>query len=122
MKYEEQKIQQGMIYWFNLRHRDKNLLLHCNYNNAHSKRMGQINKSMGVRAGVSDLEYNYGGTTYFIEVKSAKGKMSKDQKNFMVAVVEQGFSYHVVRSLDDFMLLIERIHSGEYRNENTTQV
>lgn len=42
----------------------------------------------------------------FIELKSAKGKQSKDQKAFEEQVKAQGCAYHLARSLNDVMEIL----------------
>ena len=65
---------------------------------------------MGWVKGCSDLEYNYDGKTYFIELKTPKGKQSKEQKDFQSTLEKQGFEYHLIRDLDSFINLIDKIN------------
>jgi hypothetical protein len=39
---------------------------------------------------------------FFIEVKNAKGKQSEDQEKFQNRVESMGYSYFLVRSLQEF--------------------
>jgi len=66
------------------------------------------NKSMGQRKGVSDLIVIIKDATLFIEVKTLVGKMSPEQNTFKEDVESRGHVYYVVRSLDDYIEIIER--------------
>jgi len=55
----------------------------------------------GCMAGTSDLEIIKDGKPIFIELKSAKGKISPEQNAFKILVEEQGASYSIVRSLEE---------------------
>lgn len=47
------------------------------------------------------------GNTIFLEIKSDKGKLSPAQEEFKERAEALGFSYLVVRSLDDIILYFE---------------
>jgi len=57
--------------------------------------------AIGVLSGVSDLIFIYRGKHLYIEVKTPTGTQSKDQKEFEGRIQSNGFSYYVVRSVDD---------------------
>ena len=60
--------------------------------------------------GEADLTlFAKGGKTVFIEIKTAKGWQSKQQKAFEKRVKELGFEYVIMRSLDDARELIEEL-------------
>lgn len=64
---------------------------------------------MGVRAGFPDLilcvaRQGYHGL--FVELKTAKGRQSDNQKYYEYVLEEQGYRYEVVRSLENFRNLI----------------
>ena len=80
------------------------------------KGMGHIvgkTKTMGVRRGrsfcfdpytfrgFSDLVAFVNHTLYFIEVKSAQGVQSEDQKKFQKLVEDAGLTYILARSVED---------------------
>jgi hypothetical protein len=107
VKYQEQEIQRACVRWFRLQHPDR--LLYANYNNAHNKTQGGINKGMGVTAGVPDLTYIhpiYG--MIYIEVKTKTGRVSPAQKDFLSKLKNQ-YPCFLVRSFDDFFELLEAI-------------
>ena len=55
----------------------------------------------GCMAGTSDLEIIKDGKPIFIELKSARGRISPTQNAFKILVEEQGASYSIVRSLEE---------------------
>lgn len=63
-------------------------------------------KGEGVVPGVSDLIFMYPSKGYHalcIEMKTKKGKQSKEQKIWQVEVQSLGYKYVICRSIDDFM-------------------
>jgi hypothetical protein len=56
---------------------------------------------MGVHPGFADLLVISEGRVLFLEVKSAKGRLRPQQDAFRDAVLAQGFSWALVRSVDD---------------------
>ena len=62
----------------------------------------------GVLAGVSDLIVICDGEVLFIELKDYKGKQSDKQKEFEKGIVSQGLKYYLVRSLEDFKIIINK--------------
>lgn len=60
--------------------------------------------------GEADLTlFAKGGRTYFIEIKTPKGRQSKQQKQFQKAVEKLGFSYIIMKSVDDAKRFIEKM-------------
>lgn len=110
MRHIEDNVQRSCVQWFSLQWREYAGLLH------HSPNGGKRNaieaakfKAMGVRAGFPDLilciaRQGYHGL--FIELKTAKGRQSDNQKYYEYVLEEQGYRYEVVRSLEDFRNLI----------------
>jgi hypothetical protein len=117
MKFEEQIIQKACVRWFRAQH--PNRILYANYNNAHNRTQGGINKGMGVTAGVPDLTYIH--PTYgllYIEVKTKKGRVSDAQKEFLSKLDGQ-YPCFLVRSFDDFLELCEAIDTIHVDSEET---
>ncbi|MGR3557175.1 MAG: VRR-NUC domain-containing protein [Sagittula sp.] len=56
---------------------------------------------MGVHAGFADLMVLCDGRVLFLELKAPKGRLRPTQEAFRDAVLEQGFGWALVRSLDD---------------------
>jgi uncharacterized SAM-binding protein YcdF (DUF218 family) len=69
-----------------------------------SPREGAFLKALGVRAGVPDFLILVGGQspiTYFLEVKTPKGRLSTEQKRFQADVEKIGIVYAIARSIDE---------------------
>lgn len=110
MRHIEDSIQKTCVQWFSLQYREYAKLLH------HSPNGGERNaieaakfKEMGVRAGFPDLilciaRQGYHGL--FIELKTAKGRQTDNQKYYQCVLEEQGYRYEVVRSIDEFREVI----------------
>jgi hypothetical protein len=60
-----------------------------------------IGVGMGVHPGFADLVLVSEGRVAFLEVKTAKGQLSGDQRAFRDAIRAQGLHYAVVRSIDE---------------------
>lgn len=110
MRHIEDSLQKSCVSWFSLQHREYAKLLH------HSPNGGKRNateaakfKAMGVRAGFPDLilciaRHGYHGL--FIELKTDKGRQTENQKYYQCVLEEQGYRYIVVRSLEEFINVI----------------
>jgi hypothetical protein len=78
-------------------------------------------KQEGVKAGVADLFVALSNGKYhglFIEVKVGKNRQQPNQKIFEQKVVENGYQYKVVRSIDE-MIAVIREYRIEQREERT---
>lgn len=64
-------------------------------------------KSIGLRAGVSDMVLVLPGKVVFLEVKTATGTTSHLQDVFRDRVTELGHQYVVVRSVEDVKNLLD---------------
>lgn len=65
------------------------------------------NRKMGQKKGVTDLIVLLdGGITLFIELKTATGKQSEDQKTFGSDLTKRGHIGYICRSMDDFIQII----------------
>ena len=51
--------------------------------------------------GISDVMVIHRGKTYYIEVKSATGKLSPDQEAFQAMVEENDGDYYIARGVED---------------------
>lgn len=65
-------------------------------------------KGEGVLAGFSDLIVIAQGNVLFIEVKTKDGKQSDLQIKFQSNVERLGFQYSICRSLEDFIMTVEK--------------
>lgn len=109
----EQQIQADCVLWFHNTYPSERQMLHANNNNSATRIAGNIAKSMGVVAGVSDLELVGFGFTMFIEMKTPTGVQSHEQKEFQRKVTERGHMYIIIRSLTEFKTLIEGIYGKQ---------
>jgi hypothetical protein len=65
-------------------------------------------KATGLTKGASDLiVIAPNGKLMFIELKTDKGVQSEYQKEFEKRVTALGYEYHLIRSLEEFKMLIE---------------
>ena len=77
-------------------------------NGATSRTRGAIEKALGVRAGVSDLVLAFPHPTHlYMELKAGQGRQSKEQKAFQRRIEALGYTYVVVRSLDEAVATTE---------------
>jgi hypothetical protein len=107
----EAKIQQEIIMWYRnsyclKNNNPRNIIF--SVPNESKNAVEQMRKiTTGLYAGVSDLIAIHFGQVIFIEVKNDTGKQSEKQKDFQKLIEAQGFKYFLVRSLDEFKLLLK---------------
>lgn len=112
MNHEESKLQKQCVAWFRAQHREyASLLTHpINEGGANTRVSGAIHKGEGTVPGVPDLllfvpaEYD---RLYFglgLELKTATGRQSQQQKDFQQMFQAAGYCYIVIRSIDEFRL------------------
>ena len=107
----ENRIQQEMFMWhWNKYSHQRGLLFHIPNGGARSSREGKLFKDIGVIPGVADLCYLHDGVAYFIEVKNALGKQSTKQEKWEFRVRGEGFDYYIVRTLEEFQQIIQKIN------------
>lgn len=114
MDYElsaEERLQTEMYMWYHNTFPDFRGLLCCNYNNSVNKIAGSRNKGMGIQRGRSDLVLYWQGIASHVEVKTPTGEQSDAQIAWQKLIESQGFSYYVVRSLQEFQSLIYKLFS-----------
>jgi hypothetical protein len=73
---------------------------------ARAKLAQAIGVGMGVHPGFADLVVVAAGRVAFLEVKTAKGQLSDDQKAFRDTIRAQGLPYAVVRSINDALFAL----------------
>jgi hypothetical protein len=105
----EWKLQASMVAWFGRNFRDQRDLLCANNNNSQNRIAGARNNMIGIRSGRADLTLYWNARAYHIEVKTPEGKQSESQREFQRLVESNGFTYHIVRSKEDFVELIKFI-------------
>jgi len=67
----------------------------------------RVHQGLGSHRGVSDLVAVKDGITVWIECKSPRGTLSKDQQTFREAIEAHGGIYLLVRSIDDLVQQLE---------------
>lgn len=102
----EDKIQTDCYVWFHNNYPELRGLLCYNLNNSRNVIEGTKNKAMGLQRGRSDLVLYWQGRAYHIEMKTPIGEQSKEQIEWQRKVEEQGFEYHIGRSLSEFQKII----------------
>lgn len=129
-KQSESALQQNCVRWFDYQYPELRLNLFSIPNEgARSKANGARMKAQGRRKGAPDMffakpkpesvpfgDYDSHGT--FIEFKTATGKQSPEQREFEIAVTKQGYDYKIIRSIEEFILLIEKFNIKFDTHEN----
>lgn len=77
------------------------LIFHVPNGGRRSLTEGRKFKMLGVRAGTPDLVLVHDGRTFFLELKSEKGRVSPEQHRFGEDARIAGAGWAVVRSIDD---------------------
>jgi hypothetical protein len=109
---------------------------YCDYNNilcfaipngqARNALIGKYLKAEGVLAGASDLIVVLNNKVLFVEVKTPNGRQQPTQKDFENKLKELGQDYRIVRSLDEFIKLIEeykqREQEGQTNKKNNKRI
>lgn len=78
-------------------HRDAELL---------NIRVANSNKAQGLQAGRSDAVLYFNKVAYHIEFKTSTGTQGVKQKSWEECILQQGFEYYIIRSLEEFKQLI----------------
>ena len=106
----EDRLQQECYTWFHNTYPEyRGLLFHVPNGGTRSGREAAKLKYMGVWAGVADFLFMFGGTVYCIELKTETGTQKPNQKVWESLVKDHGFSYDIVRSLEEFKKLINKL-------------
>ena len=99
----EDRIQQAIVGWLRVVLPPTALVFAIPNGGARSKATAGILKATGVRAGVSDLLVIVPGVPRLIcaEVKTAKGRLTPEQRDFGALVEGAGHVFVVWRSVED---------------------
>lgn len=106
-RHIESQIQIQMVKWFRLQY-PRYIIAAIPNGGQRSALEAKIMKGEGVLAGFSDLIIIANGNVLFVEVKTKSGYQSDLQAKFQSDVERLGFQYSICRSLDDFILTIEK--------------
>lgn len=113
----EAKIQSSLVQWYNntycLTHQTPRCIIFSIPNGGANKSISEhmVSRAMGEYKGASDLIVIHCGKLLFIEVKTPTGVQSKDQKIFETHVRQCGYDYFLVRSVEDFKLIISNLEN-----------
>lgn len=110
----ESQIQQACINWFKLQHRalwEQGVLFHIANEGIRVAGMGSRAKREGIVRGVADLclampRHGYGAL--YIEMKTPRGRQTPEQVAWGRHITNHGNKYVVCRSLNEFMVTINR--------------
>ena len=106
MDKSEARIQFEIVRWYNntfcLKFHEPQHFIFSVPNESKDRKETMIKKSMGLKAGVSDLIIIQPDRVLFVEVKTETGRQSPKQKEFQSVVELMGYPYLIVRSLEDF--------------------
>ena len=111
MSKHEELIQKAIIKFWDYNYPKHKLnLFHVNNNAGGKESIGKAYKlkTLGVRAGVSDLVLIW-DKVYFIELKTPKGRQQDSQKLFESACKNKNQQYLIIRSLDEFIKFTETL-------------
>lgn len=67
---------------------------------------GSILKGMGLKAGLPDYYLTHSGKSFWIELKTPTGSVSKEQRKVHTALLRHGGSITVCRSINDVRLAV----------------
>lgn len=105
----EDRIQSDCYTWFHNSFPELRGLLCYNLNNSRNKVRAMMDKAMGLQKGRSDMVFYWKGTATMLELKTEEGYQSKEQKEWQSRIEKAGFQYYVIRSLEEFQQLINKI-------------
>jgi hypothetical protein len=122
MEKTESKIQQDAIMeiW-NKMPETRLCLFHVPNGMFTNAREGAKFKAQGVIAGVPDLVFVWHGKTHYIEVKTAKGVLSAQQKALHQKWSEQGIFVNVCRSSEEIIAIVAELVQQSKSDANCTQ-
>jgi len=122
MEKTESKIQQDAIMeiWNKLPE-TRLCLFHVPNGMFSNAREGAKFKAQGVIAGVPDLVFIWAGKTHYIEVKTAKGNLSPQQKALHQKWAEQGIFVNVCRSSEEIIAIVGELVQQSKSDVNCTR-
>jgi hypothetical protein len=114
----EIKLQSDCFLWHWNTYPQERKKLCYNLNNSANKIQGNQNKSLGLIKGRCDMVYYKNANAIMIEFKTDKGAQSQDQIEWEKIITNEGFLYFVVRTLDEFKLLVQKILENNFHPKN----
>lgn len=98
----ESKLQVDCYTWAHNNHPELRGLICYNLNNSRNKIDGNLNRSMGLQKGRSDMVLYGHRTARFLEFKLPGEKQTTEQKQWQAKIEAQGFEYHIVETIEQF--------------------
>ena len=104
----ENNLQQQIYLWFNNNYcltnsPNRGIIFSIPNGGTRNVREAMTLKATGLLKGASDLVVIFpNGKLCFVELKIIKGVQSSEQKDFEQRIINAGYEYHLVRSLDEF--------------------
>jgi hypothetical protein len=83
------------------------------YDKLQAIKTGAKIKKMGGKRGIADLILIYDKRTIYLEIKTEKGKQSKEQKEFQKMCEKNNQPYFVVRNIEDLERFLKLTELGE---------
>ena len=106
----EIKLHSDCFLWhWNTYPKERGLLCY-NLNNSANKIQGNQNKALGLIKGRSDMVYYKKGKAIMIEFKTIDRMQSNEQKQWQKIITEAGFQYSIIRTLEEFKSLIQKLN------------
>jgi hypothetical protein len=108
----ESKLQQEIFNWYQNNyclkfHEPRGMIFSIPNGGTRNKLEAITMKATGLLAGASDLiVITPNGKLIFVELKTDTGKQSDKQIDFENRVKKLGFEYHLIRSIDEFKIII----------------
>lgn len=118
LKVKEDDIQQSCVFWFGLQYPKFRRLIHHSPNEASYKSAG-LQRAMGMQVGFPDIfiavpRGGYHGL--FVEMKTPKGRVSKEQTEMLSLLEDQGYKTAIARGVVPFMKVV-----NEYMEEKVVK-
>lgn len=66
----------------------------------------RMDRKSSTAVGIPDFCYCYDGVAFAVEVKTATGPLTREQKTTLEKMSANGWSTHVIRSFDEFLKLL----------------
>lgn len=105
----EDAFQSKCYMWFHHEYPELRGLLCYNLNNSKHKVRAMMDKGMGLQKGRSDMVFYYDARAYMIELKVGKNDQLDDQIEWQKKIERAGFYYCIIRTLEDFQMVIKNI-------------
>lgn len=114
-RHDEDYLQKNCIEYFRLQFRKR--IIFAIPNAGHRNVVeGKRLKDMGMMRGAPDLFISEPGLGYhglYLELKAGKNKQTSEQKEFEIAVKERGYDYQIVRTFEEFQMVVTEYFSTE---------